>query len=123
MSPRATALIPDVTRALTDRLFNSATTSAVLNATRTPMMMSNRTLTTANTVDDAIATAPSATAVLNAFGIDTCCGGRSSISEAAERAHVDATTVIEALDMTRLHAASVPAAALPQAKSCDCGCR
>ena len=85
--------------------------------------MSTQTLTAASSVDAAIATGSSATAILNAFGIDTCCGRRSSIGEAAAHAHVDATTVIEALEVAGRDDVPTPAPALPQAKSCTCGCR
>ena len=85
--------------------------------------MRTQPLTAASTVDVAIATAPSATAVLNAFGIDTCCGGRSSIGDAARHAHVDVATVIEALQTAGRDDVQAPAGALPQAKSCHCGCR
>ncbi|MEO5816797.1 MAG: DUF542 domain-containing protein [Gemmatimonadaceae bacterium] len=71
------------------------------------MSQNPHTITTDDTVDAVIAMTPDATAVLNTFNIDTCCGGRASIGEAAAHAHVDPATVIEAL----------------QAKSCGCGCK
>ena len=67
-------------------------------------------ITTECTVDAVIATTPGAVPVLNAHNIDTCCGGRKSIGEAAAHAHVDPAVLIGALQ------------AAP-AKSCGCGCK
>ena len=47
------------------------------------------TLTTAMTVNEAIATWPPTVAVFNRFGIDACCGGAVPIAEAAERDGAD----------------------------------
>ncbi|MEO8336361.1 MAG: DUF542 domain-containing protein [bacterium] len=64
-------------------------------------------ISTEDTVDAIIASTPNATAVLNQFNIDTCCGGHVSIGEVAAHAHVDPSTLIDAL----------------QAKRCGCGCK
>ena len=48
-------------------------------------------------VDDVVARHPGAFSVLNAFGVDTCCGGAASLAEAAAHAHVDVLTLVRAL--------------------------
>jgi regulator of cell morphogenesis and NO signaling len=50
------------------------------------------------TVGDIVATNFRAAAVLDAFGIDFCCGGRRTLAEACRRASADPTQVIQALD-------------------------
>ena len=88
-----------------------------------PISMSNPGITTAHSVDAAMTTGPAAAAVLNAFGIDTCCGGRATIAEAAAHAHVDPATVIDAIATASRDAEHKPASALPQAKVCCGGCK
>jgi iron-sulfur cluster repair protein YtfE (RIC family) len=72
---------------------------------------------TANcTVEATIAKSPVASAVFNAFGIDTCCGGRATIEEAAARAHIPASVLlaeIERAGMTNGRISAPP--------SCGCG--
>ena len=85
--------------------------------------MTNPVITTTHSVDAAMASLPVAAAVLNAFGIDTCCGGHATIAEAAAHAHVDPAVVIDALDTASRDAVRKPASALPQAKACCGGCK
>ncbi len=80
-------------------------------------------VTVSCTVNAALAKNPAAFKVLNSFGIDTCCGGRSSIGDAAAHARVDPSVVIAALDAAGGCDGSVTPRALPQAPSCSCGCR
>ena len=75
------------------------------------------------TVDAVIGHSPVAAAVLNGFGVDTCCGGRGSLAEAAVHARVDVEILIAALDAAERDAENRPALALPVAPSCSCGCR
>jgi len=49
------------------------------------------------TINEFIAKNPSAIGVLNAFGIDTCCGGADSLAEAAERHGIDPESLLLAL--------------------------
>ena len=49
------------------------------------------------TVDVLIARSPSSIFVLNAFGIDTCCGGSDTIAQAATYARVDPALLLGAL--------------------------
>ena len=51
----------------------------------------------ASTIDEIIAHHPSSIAVLNAFGIDTCCGGGDSLANAAAHARVDVASLLAAL--------------------------
>ena len=85
--------------------------------------MSNPVITATHSVDAALATTPVAAAVLNVFGIDTCCGGHATIAEAAAHAHVDPAVVVDALDAASHDAARKPGSALPQAKVCCGGCK
>lgn len=50
-----------------------------------------------STVGDAIARHPASITVLNAFGVDTCCGGSASIGEAAAHAHVETALLFSGL--------------------------
>jgi Domain of Unknown function (DUF542) len=52
----------------------------------------------AETVKDAARRSPRAAEILRGFGIDTCCGGRLTLSQAAASAGVAVETVLEALD-------------------------
>ena len=75
------------------------------------------------TVDAVIAKAPNAASILHKFNIDTCCGGRATIGDAAARAHVDATRLLGVLAaVQRKPQSTQPAATLPVAP-CSCGCR
>lgn len=51
------------------------------------------------TVNDVIQTFPDTIAVLNAFGIDTCCGGNLTLSEAAAEGVIDLDTLIAELTL------------------------
>ena len=75
------------------------------------------------TVNAAIAKTSGALAVLNRFGIDTCCGGRASIADAAIEARIDPIDLLAALNRSESSTAPEPSRALPQAASCSCGCR
>ena len=70
-----------------------------------------------------IAKSPAAAAILNAHNIDTCCGGRDSLGEAAKRAHVDPAALIDQLAAATLDAPPVTLTATLPVKSCSCGCR
>ncbi len=52
------------------------------------------------TVNGTIARCPEAIAVLNRFGIDTCCGGGMSISDAARAQGLDPSILLEAIRQT-----------------------
>jgi iron-sulfur cluster repair protein YtfE (RIC family) len=70
------------------------------------------------TIDAIVALKPENTSILNAFGIDTCCGGRSTLGDAAQRARVSAAVVLDALligGFTQPAKATAPSA-------CSCGC-
>jgi iron-sulfur cluster repair protein YtfE (RIC family) len=56
------------------------------------------------TIDALIARQPGTIFVLNAFGIDTCCGGSDTIAEAAAYAHVDPALLLGALARNALEA-------------------
>jgi iron-sulfur cluster repair protein YtfE (RIC family) len=80
-------------------------------------------ITTDSTVDAVISATPFAIGVLNEYLIDTCCGGRATIGEAAAHAHVDPAVVVRALQAAQQSEPSDNSRALPTAKSCGCGCR
>ena len=50
------------------------------------------------TVNDLLRDHPAAVAVLNAFGIDTCCGGARSIRDAAADDGADLATLLHDLE-------------------------
>jgi len=52
------------------------------------------------TVNETIARRPEAIAVLNGFGIDACCGGSISISDAAHSQGLDPLILLEAIRRT-----------------------
>ncbi len=52
------------------------------------------------TVNDAIKNYPSTIAVFSRFNIDSCCGGASSIEEAAKRDGADADELMQVLEET-----------------------
>ena len=84
----------------------------------------NSSITADCSVDAAMRKSPTAQAVLDRFGIDTCCGGSASLRDAALHAHQDPAIVLEALNATQPNAVeSVAPRTLPQATSCGCGCR
>lgn len=60
-------------------------------------MPTDFTLNPGATVNDTIARFPSTARVFNRFGIDTCCGGGSTVAEAARLERVDPAVLIEAL--------------------------
>jgi regulator of cell morphogenesis and NO signaling len=49
------------------------------------------------TVNQLLLERPAAAAVLNAFGVDSCCGGARSLAEAAAEAGIEPTTLLAAL--------------------------
>ena len=49
------------------------------------------------TVNDVLKQYPETVSVLNAFGIDACCGGAASLREAARRDGVDLAELLAAL--------------------------
>lgn len=55
-------------------------------------------LSPACTIDAVIARHPVSIHVLNAFGIDTCCGGAVTIEEAARHNNVDAAVLLDAIE-------------------------
>ena len=57
-------------------------------------------ITPATTVDDVLARYPITFSVLNAFGVDSCCGGSASLREAAAHALADESVLLDALQMT-----------------------
>ena len=50
------------------------------------------------TVNEILARYPSAIVVLNAFGVDTCCGGEMPLRDAALHARVDLGTLLAGLE-------------------------
>ena len=49
------------------------------------------------TINEVLLKYPSAVAVLNAYGIDTCCGGGNSLAEAAACDGIDLDEILGAL--------------------------
>jgi regulator of cell morphogenesis and NO signaling len=49
------------------------------------------------TVNQLLLERPSAAAILNAFGVDSCCGGARSLAEAATEAGIEPATLLTAL--------------------------
>ena len=74
------------------------------------------------TVDAVIAKLPAATAILNAHNIDTCCGGRASLGDAAALAHVDPVALIGLLEAAARDVTPTSPGAPLRVKSCSCGC-
>jgi iron-sulfur cluster repair protein YtfE (RIC family) len=50
-----------------------------------------------HTVNEVVQRYPSAITVLAAYGIDTCCGGKHPVAEAARRHQVDVQDLLEQL--------------------------
>lgn len=59
---------------------------------------STRRIDPAATVNEILLSCPSAVSVFNEFGIDACCGGDASLTEAARRDGVELESVIDALE-------------------------
>lgn len=57
------------------------------------------------TINELLRREPSSAPVLNAFGVDTCCGGGETITEAAVNAGLDAAELIGALSDALAHRA------------------
>lgn len=55
------------------------------------------TLDPATSVNDVLQRWPSAVTALNAFGVDTCCGGGDSLTEAAAQAGVTVDDLLGAI--------------------------
>ena len=67
------------------------------------MIMNNLTyptslITSSWTVNQVLRTYPNTVGVLNAFGIDTCCGGSDTLLFATNEAGIDIRDVLDALD-------------------------
>ena len=92
-------------------------------STETDIPRTTSPITAASTVDAVIAAVPAATAILNAHNIDTCCGGRASLGDAAAHAHVELPALITLLTAGEHDGAAAAVEASPPAKSCSCGCR
>lgn len=60
-------------------------------------MPSEFTVNPGATVNDTIARYPATARVFNRFGIDTCCGGGSTVAEAARLERIDPALLLEAL--------------------------
>ena len=80
-------------------------------------------ITSACTVDAAIAKSRASFAVLNSFGIDTCCGGDRTLADAAAHAHVNTSALIGALEAAQQGQVLSPLPLRPPAPACSCGCR
>ncbi|MEO7456922.1 MAG: DUF542 domain-containing protein [Gemmatimonadaceae bacterium] len=50
------------------------------------------------TIDAVIARHPASIHVLNAYGVDTCCGGAQTIQEAALHIHVDPSELLASIE-------------------------
>lgn len=59
--------------------------------------MIDRPIDAGMTVNDMLRLYPATVSVLNAFGIDACCGGAASLDEAARRDGVDLDALLNAL--------------------------
>ncbi len=49
-------------------------------------------------VNEILKRCPASVRVLNAFGIDTCCGGAASLAEAAAEANIPVTDLLDAIE-------------------------
>jgi hypothetical protein len=70
---------------------------ATVGAGGTVCTAGRRTIVFAETVEDVARRSPRAAEILRGFGIDTCCGGRLTLSQAAASAGVPVETVLKAL--------------------------
>lgn len=61
--------------------------------------MTNPAALAAISVNDLLRRVPGAGAVLNRFGVDTCCGGARSLDEAARSAGVPLAHLLAALEL------------------------
>ena len=68
-------------------------------------MKNNTTIDASWTVNDVIAQFPDSLTVLNALGVDTCCGGNLSLSESAADAGIAVDKIVSEL----MNAVSEPA--------------
>ena len=59
------------------------------------------------TINEILLDHPAAVSVLNGFGIDTCCGGGSSLAEAAEENGIELEALLTELDRELVRAAEV----------------
>jgi regulator of cell morphogenesis and NO signaling len=59
--------------------------------------MINRPIDAGIIVNEMLRLYPATVSVLNAFGIDACCGGAASLAEAARRDGVDLNALLSAL--------------------------
>ncbi len=59
--------------------------------------MINRPIDAGITVNEMLRVYPATVSVLNAFGIDACCGGAAALGEAARRDGVDLDELLRAL--------------------------
>ena len=59
--------------------------------------MINRPIDAGMSVNEMLRLYPATVSVLNAFGIDACCGGAASLDEAASRDGVDLDALLSAL--------------------------
>jgi hypothetical protein len=62
-----------------------------------PGTASRSTIESEETVEAAVGRSPRSAEILRGFGIDTCCGGRLTLAQAAASAGVPVETVLEAL--------------------------
>jgi len=83
----------------------------------------NSSITSDCTVEAALQKSPASAAVFDRYNIDSCCGGKSSIRDAALHAHVDPDVLVGALNAAPTTAPTETPRSLPQAASCGCGCR
>ena len=60
------------------------------------------------TINDLLACAPESAHVLNAFGVDTCCGGGATIAAAAAEAGITAAELTGAITAAVRHRSSTP---------------
>jgi iron-sulfur cluster repair protein YtfE (RIC family) len=76
------------------------------------------------TVNETIQRLPESLALLNGFGIDTCCGGVDTLEEAARRSGVELATIVAAVEALATSVgtdlAGGPAAAAPASHGCRC---
>jgi len=69
----------------------------------TASQLARRPIDPAWTINELLRGEPASAPVLNAFGVDTCCGGGDTIAEAAAGAGLDAAELIAALTDALAH--------------------